>query len=117
MPSPTTLTVLGLVAGALTSFSFGLQVWQSWRTKSAKDVSAGMYFVFSTGVILWLIYGLLRGDVPLMVWNALTLVLVVLILLLKFRYGRPLTSKETETSAFGQRRGGTVHPTPGGKTT
>ncbi len=82
------LTLLGLVAGALTSFSFGFQVWQSWRTKSVKDVSAAMYLVFSTGVVLWLAYGLLRRDVALIVWNAITLVLVALILTLKFRYGQ-----------------------------
>ncbi|AEP10986.1 SemiSWEET family sugar transporter [Chloracidobacterium thermophilum] len=99
MPSSATLTVLGLLAGALTSFSFALQVWQSWRTKSVKDVSAGMYLVFSTGVILWLIYGLLRRDIPLMVWNTLTLVLVATILVLKFRYGRrrPTTSAQRGT--------------------
>lgn len=88
MLPPTALTVLGLVAGALTSFSFAFQVWRSWRTKSVKDVSAGMYIVFATGVILWLTYGLLRHDAALIVWNALTLVLVALILTLKFRYAR-----------------------------
>lgn len=82
----TALTALGLVAGALTSFSFAFQVWRSWRTKSVKDVSAGMYVVFAAGVVLWLTYGLLRRDTALIVWNALTLVLAAIILTLKFRY-------------------------------
>ncbi|MGQ9896941.1 MAG: SemiSWEET family sugar transporter [Acidobacteriota bacterium] len=92
MSSSFTLTILGLIAGALTSCSFAFQVWQSWRTKSVNDISAKMYLVFSTGITLWFIYGLLRWDVPLMVWNSLTLVLVAAILLLKFRYGRSPTA-------------------------
>ncbi|OYT73956.1 MAG: hypothetical protein CFK52_00340 [Chloracidobacterium sp. CP2_5A] len=92
LPS-TALTALGLIAGALTSFSFALQAWRSWRTKSVKDVSGGMYVVFSAGVLLWLTYGLLRHDVALIVWNALTLVLVALILMLKFRYQQRSAAK------------------------
>ncbi|MFQ3581690.1 MAG: SemiSWEET transporter [Chloracidobacterium sp.] len=104
LPS-TTLTTLGLIAGALTSFSFALQVWRSWRTKSVKDVSASMYVVFSTGVILWLVYGMLRHDVALIVWNALTLVLVALILALKVRY--------TQRTATDRRALGTELDHPG----
>ncbi|MCS7078707.1 MAG: SemiSWEET transporter [Chloracidobacterium sp.] len=82
------MTILGLFAGALASFSFVFQVWRSWRTKSVKDVSAGIYIVFAASVVLWLTYGVLRCDVALIVWNALTLVLFMVILTLKFRYAQ-----------------------------
>jgi MtN3 and saliva related transmembrane protein len=49
---------LGLAAGALTTISFLPQVIKTWKSKSAKDLSFGMFGIFSLGVLLWLIYGI-----------------------------------------------------------
>ena len=70
------VTLLGLVAGTLTTFAFVPQVIKTWKTKSAGDLSLGTMSLICTGVLLWLIYGLLIGDVPVIAANAVTLVLV-----------------------------------------
>ncbi len=67
---------LGLVAGTLTTFAFVPQVIKTWRTKSAGDLSIGTMSMICTGVFLWLLYGLLVGDIPVIAANAVTLVLV-----------------------------------------
>ena len=82
------VTTLGLVAAALTTSSFIPQLTKVWRTKYAGDLSYGMFAAYSVGILLWLVYGLLRRDLPLIVANGITLVLSVAILLLKIRYDR-----------------------------
>ncbi len=59
----------------------------AWRTRSTRDISLGMFLVFSVGILLWLIYGLMVRDAPLTAANAVTLVLAVTILGLKLRHG------------------------------
>ena len=81
-------TSLGLIAAMLTTCSFVPQLTKVWRTKSAEDLSYGMFGAFSAGIALWLIYGLLRDDVPVIIANGITLVLSVTILSLKMRYTR-----------------------------
>ena len=73
----TLVTLLGLIAGTLTTFAFVPQVVKTWRTKSAGDLSIGTMSMICTGVFLWLLYGLFVGDVPIIAANAVTLVLVV----------------------------------------
>lgn len=81
-------SLLGFVAGALTTVSFWPQLWKTWRTKSAGDVSLGMLLTFSVGVLLWLLYGVLLGAWPIIVTNMITVLLTVTILILKLRYDR-----------------------------
>ncbi len=80
------IDLLGLAAGSLTTVSFVPQVLKIWRSKSGSDVSYGMFLLFSLGVSLWLAYGLLLKAAPIIVANAVTLVLALLVLYLKFRY-------------------------------
>lgn len=82
------ITALGLSAATLTTCSFVPQLTKVWRSKSADDLSYGMFGAFSLGILLWFAYGLLRGDVPVIVANGITLVLSTAILLLKIRYRR-----------------------------
>ena len=81
-------TALGLLAGALTTTSFFPQVVRIMRTKSAEDISTGMFVMFCTGVGLWLIYGVLHRDVALIAANSVTLILALTILVLKVKYTR-----------------------------
>lgn len=67
--------------------AFFPQIWRIWKTRSTKDISLGMYIVFISGILLWLIYGALIGSLPLMIANSLTLILSVFILLMKLRHG------------------------------
>lgn len=79
-------TIIGLLAGALTTIAFLPQAIKTWKTKSAKDISLGMYLIFTTGVMLWLIYGILISDLPVILANAVTLVFALSILYFKLTY-------------------------------
>ena len=81
-------TALGLTAATLTTCSFVPQLTKVWRSKSADDLSYGMFSAFSAGISLWLLYGVLRSDLPVIIANGVTLVLSVAILVLKMRYTR-----------------------------
>lgn len=77
---------LGLAAGAFTTAAFVPQVIKTWRSKSAHDLSLGMFAVFSAGLVLWLVYGVLIEAWPIVIANAITLVLSLTILYFKLRY-------------------------------
>jgi MtN3 and saliva related transmembrane protein len=79
--------VLGLVAGTLTTLSFVPQVLKSWRRRSVADLSSTMLVAFTTGVALWLIYGVLTGDLPVVIANVVTLILAGALVVMKFRFG------------------------------
>jgi MtN3 and saliva related transmembrane protein len=81
-----TTTMLGFLAGFLTTISFLPQVVKTWKSQSASDLSLGMFSVFSVGVICWLVYGLLLQEMPMILWNAVTLVLVLIILIMKLKF-------------------------------
>lgn len=86
-PSPL-VTGIGLAAAALTTFSFLPQVVKVWRSRRADDISVGMYSLFCVGIVLWLAYGLLTRDLPIIVANAVTLALAGSVLVLAVRYRR-----------------------------
>jgi MtN3 and saliva related transmembrane protein len=79
-------TYCGMVAGTLTTISFVPQLVKVLETKSAKDISTGMFLIFCTGTGLWLTYGLLLRDGPIIISNSVTLILAMSILILKMRY-------------------------------
>ncbi|MBI3675577.1 MAG: SemiSWEET transporter [Proteobacteria bacterium] len=80
-------TMIGLAAASCTTAAFLPQVVQTWKTRSTKDISLGMFSIFSAGIFLWLVYGLLIGDVPIIAANGITLVLTLVILGFKLRHG------------------------------
>lgn len=80
------LTLLGLLAGSLTTIAFVPQVIKIWRSKSAKDLSFSMLITFCLGVFLWLIYGLYLNSLPVILANAVTLLLSLVNLGLKVKY-------------------------------
>ena len=80
-------TILGLLAGALTTISFVPQVIKTWKFKETKDISLLMYVIFFIGVFLWLSYGLIINNAPIIIANGVSLVLVFIVLILKIRYG------------------------------
>lgn len=81
------LIALGLIAGSCTTIAFVPQAVKAWRTQSTADLSLGMFLLLFIGILLWLIYGVLIGDVPLIVANAITGVLAGTILILKIKNG------------------------------
>lgn len=80
------MTLIGLAAGFCTTAAFLPQVIKTWKSKSAKDLSLGMYSIFCTGVLLWLIYGIMITDLPIILANAITLILAISILFFKLTF-------------------------------
>ena len=80
-------TALGLAAGLLTTVAFLPQVWQVWKSRSARDISLPMYLIFTLGVALWLVYGLMTAAMPVIAANAVTLLLAGAVLAMKLRFG------------------------------
>jgi MtN3 and saliva related transmembrane protein len=83
MPAP---EWFGYLAAILTTCSFVPQAWLTFRTRDVSGISLGMYSVFTSGVALWLVYGLLLGAWPIVVANTITLALALAILAMKLRY-------------------------------
>ena len=79
---------IGIVAGTLTTIAFIPQLFRIVKTRSAHDISWWMFGIFSTGVAMWLWYGLRLDALPVILANVVTLVLALAILVLKWRYGR-----------------------------
>ncbi|MCX5751068.1 MAG: SemiSWEET transporter [Candidatus Saganbacteria bacterium] len=78
---------IGIAAAFLTTISFVPQVVKVAKIKETKDLSLLMYVLFSIGIVLWLVYGILIGSVPVIFANTATLALSVYLLLLKIKYG------------------------------
>ena len=78
--------VIGVVASVLTTASFLPQVWHSFKSRDVSGISLGMYSVFTVGIALWLVYGLLIGAWPLILANGITLVFAMAILVMKLRF-------------------------------
>ncbi len=81
-----TTQLLGLTAGAFTTIAFLPQVLKTWKSRSAKDLSLGMFSLFCVGVAMWLAYGIMVRDIPVIAANLLTLLLASTLLFFKFRF-------------------------------
>jgi MtN3 and saliva related transmembrane protein len=80
------IDVIGSLAAFLTTASFVPQAWQTFRTRDVSGISLSMYSFFTLGVALWLVYGLLLMAWPIIIANAITTSLALMILLMKLRY-------------------------------
>jgi MtN3 and saliva related transmembrane protein len=79
--------LVGYAAGFLATAAFVPQVAKTFKARSARDISLGMYVLFCAGVALWLAYGLLIASWPVIISNMVTLVLSGAVLVLKLRHG------------------------------
>ena len=80
--------LIGYLAAALTTCSFVPQALHTFRTRDVSGISLGMYSVFTVGIALWLVYGLALSAWPIVVANAITLLLASTILSMKLRFRR-----------------------------
>lgn len=80
--------IIGTVAAICTTISLVPQLMRVWSRKSAKDVSLGMFLLFSAGVLLWFIYGVMIHSLPVEVANGISFIFSLTILVLKLRYDR-----------------------------
>jgi MtN3 and saliva related transmembrane protein len=79
-------STIGFFAAILTTGAFVPQVLKVWRARSAADISLGMYTLFTLGVALWLVYGVLIQSWPVIVANFITLLLAGAVLVMKIRF-------------------------------
>lgn len=84
----TGLDALGLVATAFTTLSFVPQVWSTWKTRDVSGISLPTYLIITIGLALWLVYGLLKGDLPLIIANSTMVVLTGTITVMKITFER-----------------------------
>jgi len=80
------IQLLGLLAGSLTTAAFLPQVVKTWKSRSAKDLSLGMFLIFCLGVTMWLVYGFAVNDIPVIAANLLTLLLASTLLFFKLTF-------------------------------
>ncbi|MBW6451606.1 MAG: SemiSWEET transporter [DPANN group archaeon] len=78
--------MIGFIASILTTISFIPQIVTIYKTKDTKSISLKMYLLFCSGITLWLIYGLLKKDLPIILANSITLILSLIILSMKLKY-------------------------------
>jgi len=98
----TLIDVFGFAGATCTTVAFVPQVVRIWRTRSAADISAGMYLVFILGLMLWTAYGVLVVSWPIIVANILTMVLAGAVLWMKWRFHKPSLAWSWERGRFGQ---------------
>lgn len=79
-------STIGFIAAILTTVSFVPQVLKVWRTRSAKDISLGMYSLFTLGIAAWLVYGVLIDSWPVILANLVTLMLAGSVLVMKLKF-------------------------------
>jgi MtN3 and saliva related transmembrane protein len=77
---------VGSLAACLTTASFVPQAWQTFRTRDVSGISLVMYSLFTLGVAMWLVYGLLIMAWPIIIANSITTSLALMILLMKLCY-------------------------------
>lgn len=82
----TFISIMGFSAAVLTTAAFIPQALKTITTKNTKDLSLPMYLILTTGILFWLIYGILIIDYPIILANVVTLVFALIILVNKIRY-------------------------------
>ncbi|TKB97022.1 SemiSWEET transporter [Pedobacter cryophilus] len=79
-------STIGFLAAIGTTASFIPQALKIFKTKDTKSISLSMYLMFISGVLLWLVYGIIKQDIPMIIANGITLVFAGIILYFKIKY-------------------------------
>ncbi len=82
------IRIIGLIAGVMTTSSLIPQLIKTLKTKEAEDVSPYMFWMLVTGTGLWTYYGVLRDDLPIIIFNAFSVILNIFMLVLRNIYGK-----------------------------
>ena len=78
--------LVGYAAAVLTTVAFVPQALKSWQTRDLSGVSLPMYSLFTAGVAMWFVYGVMLGSWPIIIANAITIVLASVVLTLKLMH-------------------------------
>ena len=81
-----TIVLVGYIAGTLTTLSFVPQVARAWKLKETRDLSPAMLLLMALGVLLWTLYGVWTGSMPIIAANIITFILILVLLWMKVRY-------------------------------
>ncbi len=82
------ISVIGIVAGLFTACSLLPQLIKIVKEKKVEDLSKGMFITLMIGLALWITYGILKNDLPIIATNVFSLLLNISILILRFKYSR-----------------------------
>ena len=77
---------MGIVAGFCTTLSLVPQIMKTYRTRHTEDLSLGMFCLLAVGVAMWFVYGILISELPIVIANAITFVLVNYLIIMKLKY-------------------------------
>lgn len=77
--------LVGYLAAFFTTIAFIPQAYKVFKTNQTKDLSLSLFIIFSLGVLMWLIYGLLLNSIPMTIANTITLLLSLYILYKKIK--------------------------------
>ena len=80
------INYIGFFAAFCTTIAFVPQAIKVYKSKSTKDISLYMFLIFTIGVLSWLVYGIIIFNLPVILANAVTLILSFIILIYKLRY-------------------------------
>lgn len=80
--------IIGILAGILTSSSMIPQVVKTIKEKKAQEVSLTMLVVLMLGVATWVVYGIIRDDMPIIVTNSFSLLINITMIILRLKYNR-----------------------------
>lgn len=80
------MDILGFVAGIFTTVAVLPQLIKSWRTKKVVDVSPFMFAILILGVGLWMVYGIIKNDLPIIITNGISFILNIIMLILFLMY-------------------------------
>lgn len=86
-----TTQIVGIVAGILTSISMLPQLIKMVKEKKADDVSLMMLIILVSGLSMWVVYGFLRNDVPIIATNIFSVLLNIVIVILRLKYSKSKT--------------------------
>lgn len=81
-------SIIGLVAGILTASSLLPQLIKTVKEKKADEISMGMLVILLAGISLWIVYGIKKNDFPIIATNAFSLLLNIIMMVLRFKYGK-----------------------------
>ena len=81
-------TIVGFIAGLVTTSANLPQVWKTYRNKSGEGLSFRMLLTLAMGLGLWIVYGIMSKSLPLIVTNTIVLLLILLLIGMKLKFDR-----------------------------
>jgi MtN3 and saliva related transmembrane protein len=80
------VNLLGHIASALSSLTFIPQVYHTWKTKSVRDLNLWMILIVFASTVIWLIYGIEKELLPVVICNSIICFLSLLLIYFKCKY-------------------------------